>query len=432
LLMPSLILIFLSCSGDSQAGNSESNRVIPAVEAVKTRFGKLPLSQRLSGIVEARNQVGIYPEVSAVIEEVLVKDGDPVRKGQPLIRLRDKEFRERLKQAQAGLKIAAAQLKQAEARLNEISAELKRMETLAEQQLASPTELETVQTRAISAEADVELAKARLEQATATMEERSETLSQTIIRAPITGHVGNRRAEKGMLVSGNTRLFTIGELEKVRIKVVLTDRMLAYIENGQRAEIISGHSPDEFFEANISRISPFLNPVTHSTEAEIDLNNPGKVLKSGMFVSVDVFYGESEEATLVPLSALFENPTTGVTGVYVTDASLNREQTSDLKTGERSPLSDPLDFTFIPVEIVARGRMEAGVRGIENDKWVITMGQNLLGGENGSARVRPVQWMWVERLQNLQREDLMEELIKQQQRPLKDTLSLQPKSKTAE
>ena len=151
--------------------------------------------------------------------EVFAKNGDVVKKGNPLIRLRDKEFLESAKQARAGYQIAVAQLNQAEAQLNEIKSELKRTEALAAQGLTSVSDLETAQSRGLSAEADVELAKARIEQAKATVEERNETLSQTIIRSPITGSVGNRNAEVGMLVTGNTRLFTLGQLENVRVKL---------------------------------------------------------------------------------------------------------------------------------------------------------------------------------------------------------------------
>ena len=411
-----VFLVFaLSCSGDSGSSENIPTQVFPAVEAVQARFGSLPLIQRLSGIVEAENQVEIYPEISAVIEEVFVENGDQVKKGGPLVRLRDKEFQERMKQAAAGYQIAVAQLKQAEARLNEVKSELKRTEALSEQGLASPTELEMVQTRAIAAEADVELAKARLEQAEATVEERRETLSQTIIRSPINGTVGNRNAEVGMLVTGNTRLFTLGQLDDVRINVILTDHMLSDIQEGQRTEILSEHTSQGILQAPLSRISPFLNPVSHSTEAEIDLKNPNQELKPGMFVTVDIFYGESEQAILVPLSALFENPATGVTGVYVTQEKFNEELVLGSTTDPSLSLSEPVDFEFKAVEILAKGRMEAGIRGIEEDQWVVTLGQNLLGGEAGKARVRPVKWAWVERLQYLQREDLMESLFLQQE-----------------
>jgi HlyD family secretion protein len=414
-------IILVQCSGESGSSENRSNAILPAVEAVQARHGALPLIQRLSGIVKAENQVTIYPEVSAIIVEVYVKNGDVVKKGSPLIRLRDKEMQEQLKQAKAGYQIALAQLKQAEALLNEVQAELKRSEKLAEQKMISPAELVTVQTRTVSAEATVALAKARVEQAKATVEERNETLSQTVIRAPITGSVGDRNAEVGMLVTNSTRLFTLGQLENVRIEVVLTDLMLNYIEEGHRAEIYGQHNIGEPMIAQVSRISPFLNPVTHSTEAEIDLKNPGGELKSGMFVTVDIYYGESEQATLVPLSALFENPLTGLTGVYISKETLNREAVMQVGSNEPVSLTDPVSFEFVPVEVIAKGRMEAGIRGVDEGVWVITLGQNLLGGYPGEARVRPVQWKWVERLQYLQREDLMEEVIKQQQAVRSDT-----------
>lgn len=280
LLVPGIILV--NCSGESgESRNRPENELIPAVEAIQARHGALPLTERLTGVVRAENQIAIYPEISAPITAVRVQNGDYVKAGQTLVTLRDNEFQERLRQAQANYQIALAQEKQAEARLKEIQAELKRTKTLADQKLTSPAELEAVQTRAISAEADRELAQARVAQAQAKMNERAETLAQTVIQAPVSGTIGSRNAEVGMMVGGNTRLFTLGKLAKVRIRVVLTDRMLNYIEKGQRAEIFSDNLPAGVKSAPLTRISPFLHPVTHSTEAEIDLTNHEGRLKSG-------------------------------------------------------------------------------------------------------------------------------------------------------
>ncbi|MCI0691865.1 efflux RND transporter periplasmic adaptor subunit [candidate division KSB1 bacterium] len=409
-------LALFGCSGESGGSQeNEANKLLSAVEAVQARHGTLPLTERLSGVVKAKNQVEIYPELSAAIVEVHVENGDVVKRGQPLIRLRDNEFRERLKQARAGYQIAVAQAKQAEAQLKEVQAELKRTEALAEKELVSATELETVRTRTISAEADFELAEARVEQAQATVDEREVTLSQTVIRAPIAGTVGNRNAEVGMLVSNGTRLFTLGQLDNVRVQVVLTDRMLNYIETGQRTEIYTENAPSGSMIAALTRISPFLHPVAHSTDAEIDLANPEGSLKSGMFVAVDIYYGESEQATLVPLSALYENPATGATGIYVSQDSLDGESVGAMTDGQAASLTAPVSFKFVPVEVIAKGRMEAGVRGVEPGSWVVTIGKDLLGGETGTARVRPVNWRWVEQLQHLQRDDLLQEVLKRQQ-----------------
>jgi HlyD family secretion protein len=416
-------LFLLACSGSSGTEEKDSGSVHPAVEAVQARDGSLPLVQRLSGLVRAENQIAIYPEISAVIIAVYVKNGDEVKRGAPLIKLREKEFRERLKQAEAGYQIARAQLRQAEAQLKEIQAELKRTQILADQGMSSPTELETIETRAVSAEATVELSRARVEQARATADERNVALSQTVIRAPVSGSIGNRNAEVGMLVNTNTRLFTLGQLDNVRIEVVLTDRMLSYIEEGMRAEISTSMIAGVPMSAAVSRISPFLNPVSHSTEAEIDIANPDHELKSGMFVTVDIYYGESEKATLVPLSALYENPETGVLGVYISQSPLNREPVVQMDRDETALLTEPTTFKFVPVDVMARGRMEAGISDVKPGEWVITLGQNLLAGQTSEARVRPVQWEWVKKLQKLQREDLMEEVVRQQKAVQYDTSS---------
>ena len=405
------LALFTGSCGSGGSVENQAGPPIPGVEAVQARHGALPLTQRLSGLVKATNQVVIYPEISAVITEVLVRDGHAVQKGQPLVRLRDNEFRDRLKQAAASHQIAVAQARQAQARLKEAQSELKRIQGLAEREMVSTSQLETVETRAALAEADVDLASARVEQARANMAEQEENLSQTIVRAPVTGSVGDRNAEVGMLVNSNTQLFTLGQLDKMYVQVVLTDKMLTFIEEGQPAEVFSASLSSGPISAPLVRISPFLHPVTHSTYAEIDVENPENHLKPGMFVTVDIYYGESEEATLVPLSCLYEHPATGVSGVYATDVSLDQEPVATLSGDQSISFTGPVTFNFVPVQVVARGRMEAGILGVEPGTWVVTLGQNLLGDETSEARVRPVGWDWVEKLQKLQAEDLMQDMI---------------------
>ena len=400
-------------SGESQFNNSK--KLIPSVEAVQARYGSLPLTERLTGLVKAKNQVEIFPEISAAIIAVYVNNGDVVKKGQSLVQLKDREFQERLRQTRANYNIAVAQAKQAEARLKEIRAELDRTRSLIEEGLTSTATLENVETQAISAEANLELAQARVEQAQATVEESEVELSETIVRAPVSGTVGSRNAEVGMLVNPGTRLFTLGQMENLKIEVVLTDRMLNYIEIGQRTEIFTEYLTNGIAQAPLTRISPFLHPISHTTVAEIDLQNSDRSLKPGMFVSVDIYYGESEQATLIPLSALYENPSNGETGVYFCKDSLISEPIGRSDSEKSLSLTNPVLFEFVKVDVIARGRMNAGVRGVEQGDWIITLGQNLLGSESGNARVHPVNWAWVEELQNLQSQDLLENIMKQQQ-----------------
>ncbi len=240
-----LSLSLLSSSGctDNAGNEAEVEQLIPAVEAVQAGYGALPLTQRVSGVVRARNQIEVHPEISALVTEVLVNDGDEVQAGQALVRLRATEFEKRLTQARANHRITVAQLRRAQAQAKEARADYLRLQQLGEESLASDAELESGEAQAESAAAEVELADARVDQAMAGVEEEEENLTRTVVRAPIAGHVGRRDVEPGMLADPGTRLLTLGQLDSVRVEIILTDRMLAEIEEGQRTEIPGKRHP---------------------------------------------------------------------------------------------------------------------------------------------------------------------------------------------
>jgi len=424
LLLAVVVLATAACSGESdeqQYDNSEESLAnIPAVEAVQARYGSLPLSERLSGTVIANNQVQLYPEINGRISEVLVQNGEKVEEGDPLARINDTQYREQVQQAKAGFNISKAELKQAQSRLNELESQYKRTKILSEKELSSDQEMERLEAQLQSAQADVELAEARVEQAKSTLDEQQDQLAKTVIRAPINGTVGQRNAEIGMQVSSSTRLFTIGDLDQLRVEVILTENMLNNVEVGQTARIYVGGGSEVLNSSNVltaelSRISPFLNSVTRSTEAEIDVANQGNMLRPGMFVAVDILYGESTQATLIPTSALYTNPNTGEEGIFVaTTLGSEVEAIEPDSSGEPAALTQPIDVEFRPIDVVAEGRMEVGVSGIEPGSWVITVGQNLLSQGRTQARVRTSTWERILSLQGLQRQELLQQVLDQQ------------------
>ncbi|HEX6992690.1 MAG TPA: efflux RND transporter periplasmic adaptor subunit [Gammaproteobacteria bacterium] len=420
-------LLAASCGGganDARQGNwnRDENR-IPAVEAVEVVLGSLPLEERLAGSVRARNQTEIFAEVSGQIVEVLANDGDHVEAGDPLVRLRDVDYRERLRQAESGLAVARARVQQAEANLTRVQATLRRIEAMAERNLTSVADLEAAQADALSAEADLALMRAQLEQAESLVAERREELEQTVVRAPVSGIVGSRNAEVGQITSSSTPLFVIGDPSDMIVEVTLTQRMLGYIQTGTTATIVNDAAPEEVIEAEITRISPFLHPVTRTTTAEIEVSRPNDLLRPGMFVSVNVLYGETELAPLIPNSAIYRNPRDGRTGVYAAsleDAAPDRELTDASALPAGGPLQPvgPVPIRFVPIEIIARGRLTTAVRGVEPGDWVVTLGHHLLeGNESGQALIQPTPWDHIMRLQQMQTRDLLD-LIRTRQEAL--------------
>ncbi len=410
-----ILLIVLSLTVLAACGNDEDERsnresYTPTVEVVETVMGSLPLEERLTGVVRARNQTEIYPEITATVREILVSSGEQVREGQPLVKLRDNEAQERLRQAESGLQIASAQVRQAQANVDRLKARLNRMEALSIQNLESELELEQLRAEVESAEAAVELADAQRSQAASVVEERKTELENTVIKSPTDGFLGARNVEVGQLVNSSTRIFEVGDTRRMTIRVSLTERMLGYVAPGQSVNITSDAFGGEVIQTDPDRISPFLNPVTNSAEAEIELDNPDGLLRAGMFVTVDILYGESEQAVLVPNNALFRNPNDGRRGVYVADRSGLSE--IDISGENRGSIAGPVPVTFLPVEIVAQGRQVSGISGVEPGDLVVTIGQNLLASGREEARVRVIPWDRIIELQQLQNRDLLD-LIRQ-------------------
>lgn len=419
----------IGCGGEESGDRSSSrwgrgggSSTTPTVEAVEARYGALPLRADLSGTVQALDQVIISPEITAPVVEVLVENGDYVEAGTPLMRLRDDVYREQLRQARAALRITEANAKSARATLQERQAQLNRTERLAEQEFQSEQELESARAQVMAAEANVEQAEAQVEQARATVDERQADLSRTVIRAPLSGYVGNRNAQVGQRVDGSTQLFTMGSLDTVRVRVSISDRLFGRIRAGQTVRFTSPTLGDTTITASVSRVSPFLDNASYSAQAEIDVPNPGEVLMPGMFLQTQIAYGESQQATLVPKSAIYEDPTTGQRGIFVAPTlgtEVPVERPAEYDPQNPPPLTQPTPTTFRSVTVLAEGAQTVGVQGVEPGTWVVTVGQDLLQGrgqDRVDARVRPMPWSRLLALQRLQDRDVLRRLLERQQR----------------
>ena len=426
-LIPLVLLVLVAvlaaaCGtpGDDRAAAAEAHRShIPAVEVVQARSGALPLFERLTGTVRASGEVAIYPQTTGSIIEVLAQNGDEVRQGQPLVRIQAVGSRAQLTQSRSALDVARAAHREAEANLRQLEAQYERNAALGREGLVAEDTVVTLRSQLEAARAAAARAQAQVEVAEATVAERADVQGQTVVRAPITGRVGQRNAEVGMRVDDQTALFIIGRLENVRVEVPVTQEILAHVREGQRAEIGAQGRTGPTIEAKVSRISPFLEAGSYSAEVEIDIPNKDGRLVPGMFVTADIYYGESERATVVPASAIYDHATTGERGVFVAEQAPPASP-SKPQAGSSVPASEPMGMTFRPIEIVAAGPQTIGVRGVEPGDWIVVIGQHLLSAETGGAapkaRARAIEWDRLLELQRLQRDDLLRDFMERQQR----------------
>ncbi|NTU53181.1 MAG: efflux RND transporter periplasmic adaptor subunit [Chlorobiaceae bacterium] len=178
--------LVLSGCGKKQ---EEQKQMTPALPVMKVGISSATVSSDYSVRLEGLADVEIRPQVDGVIQAILVKEGDLVRKGQPLFRIEDSVWREQYRTALAAQHAAEAQV--AVARVN-----VEKLIPLVENKVISPIQLTT-------ARAQEQAARAQAEQAAAAARSAAINLDYTVLKAPVAGYIGRIPFRQGNLLTKN-------------------------------------------------------------------------------------------------------------------------------------------------------------------------------------------------------------------------------------
>lgn len=256
------------------------------------------------GELRPRASVDVMSRVSGRLQQVLVERGDPVRKDQLLAVVDDVEVQQQIQRAEAAIAVARAGVTREEATYQNLKIQTDRFRKLHQESLISTQELEDLESRLRVAAAQLELARAQVEQAAAALRELKIQQEQTRVYSPLEGFVGTRYLDPGALVNPSTPIVSVLDLSRVKTVVPVSEGVIQQIRVGLPAIIHVDAYPDQTYRGSITRISPFLNPETRTAEVEIEIGNPGRVLKPGMFARVSIDATVSSSALSIPRSAL--------------------------------------------------------------------------------------------------------------------------------
>jgi RND family efflux transporter MFP subunit len=263
-----------------------------------------------------------------------------VSRGQRIAQVDDRELREQLRQAEASFDVAQATIRQRDADLSFAKTNLDRSRSLFERNLLPQQTLDDGEARYQSAQAQLDLAKAQLAQASARLDELRITQANTTITSPVDGYVGRRYVDPGAFVSTNAPVVQVVDISLVRLVVNLVERDLRRVDIGARGTVDVDAFPGEQFEGRIARIAPVLDPATRTAEMEIEIPNPTKRLKPGMYARVSLITNTKTDALVVPKSAIVD--VSGRRGVYtVTNRqAVFRPVTVGIEDAERIEITD--------------------------------------------------------------------------------------------
>ncbi|WP_421759052.1 efflux RND transporter periplasmic adaptor subunit [Devosia sp.] len=278
----------------------------------------VPLTTTLPGRVTASATAQVRPQVGGIITAVAVKEGQPVKAGDLLFTIDDKNYQAEVAAAEANLASANAQLPSAEAKVT-------RYETLVGSGGVSQSDLDTAKVELAQAKASVQSAEAQLAG-------KQITLDQTKITAPISGMLGTLNAEIGSLVTASQAdaLATIRTVDPSYIELVESSvNILALRSDGDadpaktrpplpkvNLTLEDGRLYDQ--EGTISSSDLVVSETTGTVTMRATIPNPERILLPGMFVRAHIAIGEQENAFLVPQRAVTFNSRGEPTAYFVT------------------------------------------------------------------------------------------------------------------
>ena len=191
--------------------------------------------------------------------------------------------------AQADLNAASAQVRVAQAQVAQAQAQL----AAAVQQVASAT-------------SQVKTQQAQVANQQAALRNAQIAVADTTIEAPFDGIVVSRILDPGAYVTPGTStpILQIANLDQIDVLVNVTEVQMASLRVGAPVQIRVDAYPDRTFQGRVSRIAGGIDPMTRTVEAEIDIPNPGHLLRPGMYATVSLATGEDTNVLVIPLASL--------------------------------------------------------------------------------------------------------------------------------
>jgi len=285
------------------------------VQVEEVKRGTVTHVVSASGKVQPVVQVKISANVAARVENLHVREGDRVRKGQILVELDRTRYEAAVTQAKANLSSAEANARLAKANLDKAAAEYRRTKELYEKGLTSQGQLETAQTTYEVHKAQYEAALDRVHQAKALLEQALDDLSKTTLRSPIDGVVIKVNKEVGEIALGSQFqedvILIVADLSRMEVVCEIDESDVVDVEIGDTARIKIDAIPDTSFRGVVTEIAHTATTRGFGTQEEVTnfdvrvgiLDHIEK-LRPGMSAVVDIETETKRDVLRVPIQAV--------------------------------------------------------------------------------------------------------------------------------
>ena len=276
------------------------------VEVATAKRGSVMQQLVVVGNLVGDATVAVVPRAAGRLQDISVRLGDRVSRGQRIAKIEDFELQEQVKQQEAALEVSRATIRQREADLQLAQTNAERSRSLFARQLLPKQTLDDTESRYQSAVAQLDLARAQNNQSTARLDELRINLTNTVIVSPVDGFVARRAVDPGAFVGQNAPVVDVVDIGRVRLVANIVEKDLDQLRTGDDTTVEVDAFPGETFVGRIARVAPVLDPATRTASIEIEIPNPGFRLKPGMYARVTVTTDERKDALVVPANAVID------------------------------------------------------------------------------------------------------------------------------
>jgi HlyD family secretion protein len=297
-----------------------------AVQTQKAERRDLVSKVSASGEVKPKRFVNVSANVSGRIVLLLVKEGEPVRRGQVLAKIDSARIEAGTRQSEAGLEAARAELQRAEADLEAARLAFERTRAMHDQKLVSDADFDQADAELKVRRAMVEAQRKRILQQAAAVASDRDDLEKTTVVSPMDGVVTNLEKEEGEVVIGAqsfspTVIMTVADLSVMEVEVLVDETDIRNVTLGQTADVRVDALEGVKIVGTVTEIgasaiprgqgqgAPTSAPASTGNQAKdfkvsVTLEAPPAALRPGLNATADITTAEKKGVLAVPLQAV--------------------------------------------------------------------------------------------------------------------------------
>jgi membrane fusion protein (multidrug efflux system) len=239
-----------------------------------------------SGPITVENQVDVTSQRDGIVAELLADTSTPVRKGQLLARLDNRQLTSDRDAAKSQAESIEADLKNWDATVKVSQSDLDRTEKMWAANLITKEQLDHDRFKLVANKYELDREQKNYQRQLNVLKSLELELQKTEILAPFDGIVARRYVRNGQHVINGDRLFWVSAVSPLRVKFTLPEKYATRVERGTELQVLSVVAPEELHTAKVVSVSPVVDPASGTVDVTAELSGHSGSLKPGMMANI--------------------------------------------------------------------------------------------------------------------------------------------------